>query len=212
MASIGIMGGTFNPIHLGHIEIAKAAFVQYHLDEIWFLPNHIPGYKSNTQLVSGMHRLRMVEAAIEHIPQFKAKDYELNRKGKTYTIDTLRFLANKFDKDKFFFIMGADSLYSFPHWKDAEQILHYATMLVAPRGTAKQEDVLEKMHEMNIFYTGDYFRPIRCLDIPCSSSEIREKLKQYRLANASLAIQTLCEKLYLPKPVCEYIMNNRIYT
>ena len=77
MASIGIMGGTFNPIHIGHTEIAKAAYEQYHLDEIWFMPNHIPVYKSEDAIASGEDRLEMVRLAIMDIPYCRASDFEL---------------------------------------------------------------------------------------------------------------------------------------
>jgi len=92
MSSIGIMGGTFNPIHMGHIEIAKSAYEQYHLDEVWFMPNHIPAYKSEDAIVSGEERLDMVRLAIENLPYCKASDFELKREGNTYTIDTLKLL------------------------------------------------------------------------------------------------------------------------
>lgn len=214
MAVIGIMGGTFNPIHIGHIEIAQAAFDQYHLDEVWFMPNHIPGYKSNSNLISGEKRLDMVKLAIADIPYFKVSDYELKRLGNTYTAETLALLNMEYPKDSFFFIMGEDSLDNFDQWKNPEIILKYAQILAAPRDNQSLNKIIQRIRELNTIYNGEYFHLIQCENIPCSSSDIRHGLSTlYQSNNEKLLLYTeeKASKLYLPVIVYEYIINHNLY-
>lgn len=214
MAAIGIMGGTFNPIHLGHIEIAKAAFFQYRLDEIWFMPNHIPGYKSNKSLVSGKARFEMTKLAIADIPYFKASDYELKRTGNTYTAETLELLNQEYPKDCFYFIMGADSLNYFEQWKNPELIIKYATILVASRDGLSASEMEAKIQELNAIYSGNPFHLIQCKNIPCSSSSIRHKLlKMYQQnkENEMQHFEKIAAALCLPVSVYQYIIKYNLY-
>ena len=214
MAAIGIMGGTFNPIHVGHIEIAKAAFSQYRLDEIWFMPNHIPGYKSNSGLVSGEDRFEMTKLAIFGIPYFKVSDYELKRSGNTYTAETLALLNKEYPKDRFYFIMGADSLNYFQQWKNPEMIIKYATILTAPRDELSVSEVEAKIREFNTIYPGNSFHLIQCKNIPCSSSSIRHKLLkiyQDNRINRMDHLEKTAADLCLPVSVYEYIIKHNLY-
>lgn len=209
MASIGIMGGTFNPIHLGHIEIAKAAYEQYHLDEIWFMPNHVPAYKSEDTIVSGEDRLEMVRLAIEDIPYCKASNFELKREGNTYTIDTLRLLKELYPQHVFYFIMGADSLFYFDKWREYKEIPNFATLLVAPRDKKSKKDVAEKVQELNNSFEKNCFHVIDCKEIPCSSSSIREYFKK----NQDIQLHACVEnELYLAEAVYRYIRDKNLYS
>ena len=209
MASIGIMGGTFNPIHIGHIEIAKAAYEQFPLDEIWFMPNHTPAYKSDEELVSGQHRMAMIALAIQGIPHFRTDDFELKREGPTYTAETFNLLKKQYPSDTFYFIMGADSLDYFEKWKQPEDIVHAATVLVAPRGTEDASELQDKIDKLNDKYGRDSFERIECRQIPCSSSEIRKRLQQKEPARPGE--ETTAEQLYVPDSVYNYIMENHLY-
>lgn len=133
MAKIGIMGGTFNPIHNGHLHIAEAAYKEYHLDEIYFMPNHIPAYKSRAEMISVNNRIEMVALAIEDFPHFTLNTMEIDRGGKTYTADTLRILCRQKPKNQYYFILGADSLETFPRWYHPQEITACAEILVAAR-------------------------------------------------------------------------------
>lgn len=210
MASIGIMGGTFNPIHIGHVQIAKAAYTQYHLDEIWFMPNHIPAYKSEDHIVSGIQRLEMVRCAIQEIPYCKASDFELNREGNTYTIDTLISLKMLYPEHTFYFIMGADSLFSFDKWMKYEKIPQYTNLLVAPRGEQIMQLILDKVKEYNHFFGKEVFFLIECEEIQCSSSEIRVKLQSLAKAD-DFNEERICNDLHLSKAVLQYIIQNNLY-
>ncbi len=210
MASIGIMGGTFNPIHMGHIEIAKAAYEQYHLDEVWFMPNHIPAYKSEDAIVSGEERLDMVRLAIKKIPYCKASDFELKREGNTYTIDTLKLLKQQYPNDSFYFIMGADSLFYFDKWRSYEEIPDYAVLLIAPRDEKSKQDVYEKIQLFNYYFNKECFYLIECKEIPCSSSQIREIIKAEN--NQNKAKNSKTDKLiFLPEAVKKYIDSHNLY-
>ncbi len=207
MAAIGIMGGTFNPIHLGHIAIARAAYEQFHLNEIWFMPNHIPAYKSNQALVSGEKRLAMIRLAIQDYPFFKASDFELNREGKTYTYETLELLTQQFSHHEFYFIMGADSLSYFENWMHPEIIVKNAKILAATRNKKTVAEMHLQIDRLNKMFGGSFFYLIDCPEIPCSSSEIRDKIKNGdKQPNSQYA-----QDLMLPNGVLEYIMQYQLY-
>ncbi len=207
MAAIGIMGGTFNPIHLGHIAIARAAYEQFHLNEIWFMPNHIPAYKSNQALVSGEKRLAMIRLAIQDYPFFKASDFELNREGKTYTYETLELLTQQFPHHEFYFIMGADSLSYFENWMHPEIIVKNAKILAATRNKKTVAEMHLQIDRLNKMFGGSFFYLIDCPEIPCSSSEIRDKIKNGdKQPNSQYA-----QDLMLPNGVLEYIMQYQLY-
>ncbi len=210
MSTIGIMGGTFNPIHIGHIEIAKAAYEQYHLDEVWFMPNHIPAYKSEDSIVTGEERLEMVRLAIQDIPYCKASDFELNRDGNTYTIDTLKLLKQQYPTERFYFIMGADSLFYFDKWRNYEEIPNYVVILVAPREEKSKQAVQEKIMEFNEYFKKECFCMIDCIEIPCSSSLIRDCLEDRNHAEY-VEVSKAKSMIYLPRSVREYIDNHNLY-
>lgn len=210
MALIGIMGGTFNPIHIGHTEIAKAACMQYHLDEIWFMPNHIPAYKDSDAIVSGEDRLEMVRLAIQDIPYFKASDFELKREGNTYTIDTLKLLKEQYPGHIFYFIMGADSLFCFDKWRQYEEIPFYTNLLVAPRDEKSRADVVKKIKAFNQYFKKECFFVINCQEIPCSSSEIRNRIKKEKNYKGDTNMDNVvCTSL--SKSVYHYIITHNLY-
>ncbi|NWL86964.1 MULTISPECIES: nicotinate-nucleotide adenylyltransferase [unclassified Paenibacillus] len=127
MRKVGIMGGAFDPIHLGHLLAAEAAREQYALDEVWFMPSHIPPHKSKSG-VSGEERLEMVAAAIRNHADFKTLDIELKRGGVSYTIDTIRELKQLHPELDFYFIIGADMVNYLPKWEGIEELasmLHF---------------------------------------------------------------------------------------
>ena len=210
MSAIGIMGGTFNPIHLGHIEIAKAAYSQFPLDEIWFMPNHSPGYKSDREVISAEDRLAMVELAIQDYSYFRSSDFELKREGPTYSAETFSLLHQQYPGDTFYFIIGADSLYYFEKWKNPETIVQYATMLVAPRDEKNAVRISIKMNELNQKYQRSAFLPLNCKEIPCSSTKIREQLGNSKY-NAAYTDANIVKELYLPVPVYQYIRKHNLY-
>ena len=206
MNRIGIMGGTFNPIHKGHIQIAQSAYEQYDLDAVWFMPNHIPAYKATDELVSEIDRLAMVGLAIREIPYFCSSDYELQREGNTYTWETLRGLKGEYPDNDFYFIMGADSLMYFDKWVHPERIVSMAHILVAARDHSSNEKLRAKIVQLEQLYSCADFHILRGEEIACSSSKLRQELAVENPANLSGYIQS-----YLDPAVLRYIQDKRLY-
>ena len=131
---VGIIGGTFDPIHHGHLLIAEEARVRLNLEEILFIPTGQPWMKAAQTLSSAHHRTNMVRLGVESNPFFRALSIETNRPGPTYTLETLEELQRDADgRDSFFFILGTDSLREFPKWKQPEKILELCTLVTAQR-------------------------------------------------------------------------------
>ena len=133
MEKIGIMGGTFNPIHLSHIMIAGRALEYLKLDKILFMPSKLPAHKDNDELVSEKDRNAMVKMAIKDYPGFEFSDYEMKRDGYTYTADTIEHLTHENPDVRYYFILGGDSLAQFEKWHKPEYILEHCALVCAPR-------------------------------------------------------------------------------
>lgn len=176
LKKIGIMGGTFNPVHNAHLMMAQAAYQQYQLDEVWFMPSKNPPHKDSKDIVSAEHRSRMVQFAIDRIPYFSFSDLELKREGITYTCETVKVLHEIYPKASLYFIMGGDSLAAFGEWYQPEKILKYCTILAAPRGDVSAEAVKSLCKEQGARFHGEIL-PIRMNHIPIASEEIRGKVR-----------------------------------
>jgi nicotinate-nucleotide adenylyltransferase len=137
---IGILGGTFNPIHNAHLLIAEAALERCRLDQILFLPASIPPHKEIAADVSFEHRLTMVELAIADIPAFAASDLEAKRPGASFSVDTLSQLQASQPEDDFYFIIGLDSFRDITTWKDYRQLFQLANIVVASRPGPGDDD------------------------------------------------------------------------
>lgn len=119
---VGIMGGTFDPIHNGHLLVAEQSREQAGLAEVWFMPSHIPPHKVRSGIAAPEHRLRMVELAIADHPAFHAIDLELKREGPSYTIDTMLQLTEQYPDIAFSFIIGGDMVKLLPQWHRLEEL------------------------------------------------------------------------------------------
>ena len=139
---VGLIGGTFDPIHLGHLLVAEEARVRISLDEVVFIPTGHPWMKADRQLSPSHHRLNMVRMAIASNPFFRVSSTEIDRLGLTYTSDTLEELhKDAGSADDFYFILGTDSLRDFPHWKKPSRILELCALVVAPRPGYRDMDL-----------------------------------------------------------------------
>ena len=123
MAEIGIMGGTFDPIHNGHLLLGKQAYEEYKLDQIWFMPSGTPPHKKDHKVTDVKDRVAMVQLAIKKFPFFYCSDFEIQRPGNTYTAQTLQLLHQEYPKHRFYFIVGADSLYQIEKWYHPAEVL-----------------------------------------------------------------------------------------
>lgn len=217
MSRIGIMGGTFNPVHNGHLHIASAAYTQYSLDEIWFMPNHIAAYKSRQSMIRTSDRVAMIQLAIQNIPYFTLNTMEIVRGGKTYTADTLRILHDEHPEHNYYFIIGADSLESFPRWYHPIEILQYAEILVASRGSVDEDKVQALIDETESeLHVLDRFHILPCHDASgprlsttwVASSRIRECIIN-GLDTEPMTGQRLSDML--PMSVLQYIYDHNLY-
>jgi len=131
---IGIFGGTFDPVHNGHLVIARAVFEAEHLDRVVFVPSARPPHKGGDIMFSAADRMKLLDLALHTIPDFEASPIELNREGPSYTIDTLREMKAAYPAGTgLFFIVGRDNLFEMESWKDPAGILDACTVLVADR-------------------------------------------------------------------------------
>ena len=130
---VGLLGGTFDPVHYGHLLLADVAREQCDLDEIWFVPAAMPPHKQGAELASGEARAEMIELAVAGNPGILVSRFELERGGVSYTIDTLRYFREETPDAELFFLMGADMLHDLPNWREAEEVCRLAIPIVAER-------------------------------------------------------------------------------
>ena len=198
---IGIMGGTFDPIHNGHLMLGEYAYRQFKLDEIWYMPNGCPPHKNNAKIGSeALTRALMVELAIKDKEYFALQDYEIKKNTVSYSYATLEHFNEKYKEHSFYFIIGADSLFSIERWVNPERVLKACTILAAYRDDKNNRGVMEEQIKgLNQKYNAD----IRLLEtpvMPISSSELREMIKKNKNVSD-----------HIPKAVEDYIKANRLY-
>lgn len=196
---IGIMGGTFNPIHHGHLILSEYIRTNFKLDKILFIPTGNPPHKSGRDVLNGDIRLKMVEIAIKSNENFDLMDVEIKRQGLSYTIDTLMNLKDIYKGSKLYLIVGADTLLSMHTWKDYEKILSMTSIIVADRLGLNNHDLSEEISRLNSQNGNNIFQvdtPI----IEISSTSIRDRIKK------GLSIKYL-----VPEPVENYIYKNELY-
>lgn len=172
VARLGVLGGTFDPIHLGHLILAEQAREQLRLDRVLFIPAGDPWRKSARKIAPAKHRLAMVELAVAGNDAFVFDDRELRRAGPTYTVETLRELrAGLQVNDEIYFILGADALADLPNWRDPAGLADVAMLAVAPReGVAAPALPIDASRVVRI--------EMPLIDI--SSTELRKRARQGR--------------------------------
>lgn len=196
---IGIMGGTFNPIHFGHLLLAEQAMEAYDLDEVLFIPSGNPYMKDTEPIVDGIIRGHMTELALKGHPHFRMSSMELDRKGPTYTYETLETLKEENPDCTYYFILGADSLLTMETWKNPKQIFKNCVVIASVRGTGTEDKIRKIATHLIYEYQADvHILPARFIDL--SSSEIRQ-----RIVNGKSV------RYMLPEEVREYIYENGLY-
>ena len=140
---VGIMGGTFNPIHLGHLIIAEAAYEAYNLDEVLFVPSGVSYMKDQSEILDAKKRVHMTGLAIEDNPHFALSTIEIDRDGNSYSYETLETLRKQNPNTEYFFLVGSDTLFALETWKHPEILLPSCTILVAVRDGVPMEKMQE---------------------------------------------------------------------
>lgn len=195
---IGILGGSFDPIHMGHLNIAKSAYREFALDEVWFTPaGHSPN-KDEGKMTPAAARVDMTKLAIAPYPYFKLSRIEVDAEGTSYTYRTLTKLKERHPAVDFFFIMGADSLDYFEQWKHPEIICEKATVLAAVRDDMDIAQINAKIAAIQAQFPAVIY-PIRGGRTEVSSTQLREMLKAGE------------KSLMLPDAVFHYIRERHLY-
>ena len=197
---IGIMGGTFDPIHVGHLVLAETAYEQYGLDKVWFMPSGNPPHKRNRAgRATDEQRISMAELAIEGNDHFALSTEDMQPEGYSYTYLLLERLQAKNPDTEFYFIIGGDSLFDFDTWKEPAKICKNAKLLVAGRNQVAKEQVEEQMQALSKRYSGEFL----LLDVPnldISSNMLRTRTKEQKSI-----------RYYVPDAVGSYIKEQQLY-
>lgn len=176
---IGIIGGTFDPVHNGHLMLGDYAYQKFQLDQIWFMPNGNPPHKQNTGiLTSAEDRAAMVKLCIEGKHGFRVEEYEVNRTELSYTYQTMEYFKQKYPENQFYFIIGADSLFAIDTWVHPERIFPCCTILAAFRDKMDKHEIMEnQIHLLKEKYPKADIRLLATPLVHLASHELREKLK-----------------------------------
>lgn len=196
---IGILGGTFNPIHNGHINIALNIREFLRLDRVFFMLNKIPPHKNNEEILSEENRLHMLNLALKDYVYFDVEKFELEKNGISYTYESLEYLREIYRGSKLFFIIGSDSFMDFHKWKEIEKIFNSSNIVVYLRKESHRENIIKLKEKYEKLYNGKiylYFGDI----IMISSTEIRKRVLGGEKINH-----------LVPNNVEEYILLNNLY-
>lgn len=188
--AIGLYGGSFDPIHFGHLITTQVVLEKRNLEKVIFMPSHISPLKQDSEVIEDFHRLEMVKLAISQFPQFLASDLEINKKNVSYTFDTLTELIKQHSDIEL--IIGFDNLVVFEKWRNPDEIFQMCKVIVMKRHSDNLEVGRNKYFEKAIF--------AETPNIEISSTEIRNRVKN------KLPINFL-----VPQSVSEYIYQNELY-
>ncbi|RDI44038.1 nicotinate-nucleotide adenylyltransferase [Falsibacillus pallidus] len=184
---VGLLGGTFNPPHLGHLIIANEIIHALSLDEIRFMPNQEPPHKNPSPSITSQHRVEMLELAIKDVPSFKVEKIELERKGKSYTYETIQYLKKREPETDFYFIIGADMIEYLPKWHKIDELTQMIQFVGVNRPRYSQ------LSEYPVLL-------VETPDVDISSTMIRTRLREGKSV-----------RFLVPDDVIKYMEDQRLY-
>ncbi|KYO64753.1 putative nicotinate-nucleotide adenylyltransferase [Thermovenabulum gondwanense] len=197
---IGLMGGTFDPIHYGHLVAAEEARINFNLSKVIFIPAGNPPHKKDYPVTDAEHRYIMTALAVNSNPFFEVSRVEIDREGYTYTVDTLKWFKEKYkDAVEIFFISGADAILDILTWKKVEEVMNYCTFIAATRPGYTSEQLERKVKEVKEIYGKEIF-VLEVTGMAISSTEIRKKVKNGQSI-----------KYLVPEAVEYYILKYNLY-
>jgi len=197
---IGIMGGTFNPIHFGHLLLAEAAYEQCKLDKILIMPTKNPYYKKISKQITDQTRIDMVKLAIADNPHFEFSDLELQKQEMSYTAKTLTQLRKENTNADYFFLMGADSLFHLDTWKSPQKIFNMSTIVVASRNDMSSSALQSQVEYLDNKYDNVKIIILNSPNLEISSNDIRRRKREGKSI-----------RYFLPREVEQYINENKLY-
>lgn len=189
---IGLFGGTFDPVHLGHLISAEQVREQCNLEQVWFLPALVPPHKNGQTVTEAAHRLQMVELAIAGNPYYRASRVEFERSGSSYTVDTMAILRERHPKHTFYFIIGADMVADLPNWHRIEQLVKDTEFVGLARPGYERPQLADAIASR-----------VQYADMPLleiSATGIRERVRTGRSI-----------RYFVPDRVRNYIEEHRLY-
>jgi nicotinate-nucleotide adenylyltransferase len=187
---IGILGGTFDPIHFVHLMVAEQVREACQLDEIWFMPSHIPPHKLKKKITDSAHRLKMVELATDGISYFQVFPFELERTGPSYTVDTIRDIKKLYPEMDFHFIIGGDMVDYLPQWHEVEKLVEIVKLIGVHRPGYRPHN----------YFADEFVSYVEIPQMEISSTYIREQRRKGRTI-----------RFMVPDPVRLYIEENGLY-
>lgn len=199
LKSLGILGGTFNPIHYGHIVAAECVRDACQLDQVLFVPAARPPHKDLDEVLDSQHRYQMVKMAVQEAPNFAVSSIELDRKGLSYTVETIAAYLAKYPGVEIFFILGVDALQLINTWKDVNRLIKICNFIVVTRPGYQ----LNKEDECFREIPAAFWEKVIVVPVPglyISSSEIRQRVAEGKTI-----------KYLVPAVVEKYIADNNLY-
>ena len=172
--AIALYGGSFDPIHIGHLITATNAVENYNLDKVIFIPSHITPLKDRNLEASDVDRYEMIQRSIKNNPKFIVSDYEINNDGVSYSYNTVKYFKDTYQDEKIYFIIGTDRAKDLKKWYNIEELSKLVTFIFVARDGEKLEDIVEK----DDFYKGIDYEIMISPIIEISSSLIRNRIKQ----------------------------------
>ena len=206
MKSVAIFGGTFNPVHYGHLAIAEEIRGKYNLDKVVFVPTHLPPHKEPEDLAEAKDRAVMLHLATVSNPGFEVSTYEIDRGGKSYSIDTVRHFREKYgDGTNLFFIIGADMLMEISNWKNIEELLRLCRFIAVPRPGYDVQKIFDNyfLASTNFNVATDLLGNVAVENIPMldiSATYIRKRVREIKSI-----------KYLVPESVEQYIHHQQLY-
>lgn len=198
MKKIAIMGGTFDPVHMGHLIAAQSVYDTGFFDQVWFMPSGNPPHKT-VELTDSEHRFKMCQLAVEGIDHFCVSDFELHREGTIYTVDTFSLLSEAYQDREFYLIIGSDSVHSLHKWYDFERLMKLGNFVAVGRGGYDKVGVDELIDNYYNLY-GTRFIQVAMPQVEISSTEIRDR----QLKGQTIRYRT-------PDSVVRYIEGHGLY-
>ncbi|MGI6469605.1 MAG: nicotinate-nucleotide adenylyltransferase [Syntrophomonadaceae bacterium] len=196
---LAVIGGTFDPVHYGHLIAAEHARVELGIDKVVFIPSARPPHKANEKVTDWEHRCRMLQLAIEDNPAFEISSLEGPQRGISYTIDTIHSLQKANPERKIYFVMGADALLTIDTWKDYRQLIDLCCFVVVTRPNY----TLDRSHPVLAALPEHWWQQMKQVEIPLmdiSSTDIRRRVASGKTI-----------RYLLPDAVREYILQNNLY-
>lgn len=197
---IGVIGGTFDPIHNGHLIAAEYARTSLNLDKLIFIPSGIHPFKDNKSISHPSKRLDMISLAIDSNKYFEMSSIEIDRKGTTYTIDTIMELREEYKEDEIYFIIGSDILFEIDKWKSFKELIHLCKFILLYRPGKEEDRIDKKIKELYLSYSIQ-LKKVKSPIIEISSTEIRARVKKEQSI-----------KYLVPESVEEYILEHNLYS